>query len=55
MEPITITLNWLLWDYYKRDKAVSIIIGKAKIYKQFGRIDLETHAFPVPLRSNPQL
>lgn len=41
-----------LWDYYKRDKAVSIIIGKAKIYKHFNRIDLEDHAFPLPLRSN---
>jgi peptidoglycan LD-endopeptidase LytH len=41
-----------LWNYYKRDKAVSIIIGKSKIYKQFGHLDLESHAFPVPIRSN---
>lgn len=41
-----------LWDYYKRDKAVSIIMGFAKIYKHFGRIDLEDHSFPVPLTSN---
>lgn len=41
-----------LWDYYKRDKTVGIIIGKAKIYKHFGHLNLETHAFPVPLRSN---
>ncbi|KQL21092.1 peptidase M23 [Cytobacillus solani] len=41
-----------LWDYYKRDKTVSLIIGKAKIYKQYGRLDLDDHAFPVPLRSN---
>ena len=41
-----------LWDYYKRDKTVSIIIGKAKVYKQFGHLDLDGHAFPVPLRSN---
>ena len=41
-----------LWDYYKRDKAVSMIMGKAKIYKQYGHLDLEKHAFPVPLRSN---
>lgn len=41
-----------LWDYYKRDKTVSLIIGKAKIYKQFGRLNLDDHAFPVPLRSN---
>jgi murein DD-endopeptidase MepM/ murein hydrolase activator NlpD len=41
-----------LWNYYKRDKTVGIIIGKAKIYKHFGRLDLDGHAFPVPLRSN---
>lgn len=41
-----------LWDYYKRDKTVGIIIGKAKIYKKFGRLDLDDHSFPVPLRSN---
>jgi len=41
-----------LWNYYKRDKAVGIIIGKAQIYKQFGRLDLDDHTFPVPLRSN---
>ena len=34
-----------LWDYYKRDKTVSIIVGKAKIYKHFGHLDLESHAF----------
>ena len=27
-----------LWDYYKRDKTVSIIVGKAKIYKHFGHL-----------------
>jgi len=41
-----------LWDYYKRDKTVSIIVGKAKIYKQFGHLNLESHVFPVPIRSN---
>ena len=41
-----------LWNYYKRDKTVSIIVGKAKIYKQFGHLDLESHVFPVPIRSN---
>lgn len=41
-----------LWDYYKRDKTVSIIIGKAKVYKHFGHLNLDSHAFPVPLRSN---
>jgi murein DD-endopeptidase MepM/ murein hydrolase activator NlpD len=41
-----------LWNYYKRDKTVGIIMGKAKIYQHFGRLDLEDHAFPVPLKSN---
>jgi peptidoglycan LD-endopeptidase LytH len=41
-----------LWEYYKRDKTVGIIIGKAKIYKTFGRLNLDEHSFPVPLRSN---
>lgn len=41
-----------LWNYYHRDRTVGIIAGKAKIYHYFGRLDLETHAFPVPIRSN---
>jgi len=41
-----------LWNYYKRGKAVGIIVGKSKIYKQFGTLDLDKHAFPLPLRSN---
>lgn len=41
-----------LWDYYKRDKSVGLIVDKSKIYKHFGRIDLEGHAFPVPYKSN---
>lgn len=41
-----------LWDYYKRDKTVGIIIGKSEIYKKYGRLDLDNHAFPVPLRSD---
>lgn len=41
-----------LWNYYKRDKTVRIINDKAKVYKHFGRLDLDGHAFPVPIRSN---
>ncbi|WP_090833171.1 MULTISPECIES: M23 family metallopeptidase [unclassified Bacillus (in: firmicutes)] len=41
-----------LWNYYKRDKTVGIIIGLSKIYRHYGRIDLETSSFPVPIRSN---
>ncbi len=40
-----------LWEYYKRDKTIGIIMGKARIYKQFNRLDLDEHAFPLPLRS----
>jgi murein DD-endopeptidase MepM/ murein hydrolase activator NlpD len=41
-----------LWEYYHRDKTVGIIIGKATLYRHFGKLDLENHAFPVPTRSN---
>jgi murein DD-endopeptidase MepM/ murein hydrolase activator NlpD len=41
-----------LWNYYKRDKTVGIIAGKAKLYRHFGRLDLDKHVFPMPIRSN---
>ena len=41
-----------LWNHYKRDKTVGIIVDKAKIYKHFGHLNLDSHAFPLPLRSN---
>ncbi|WP_099352669.1 M23 family metallopeptidase [Fredinandcohnia onubensis] len=41
-----------LWDYYKRDKSVSLITGIAKIYSTYGTLDLDKHAFPVPLGYN---
>ncbi|WP_301950633.1 M23 family metallopeptidase [Bacillus sp. V59.32b] len=41
-----------LWDYYKRDKAVGIIMGNARIFKKYGRIDLQEKAFPVPVRTH---
>jgi peptidoglycan LD-endopeptidase LytH len=41
-----------LWNYYKRDKAVGIIMGNATIFKKFGRIDLQEKAFPVPVRTH---
>nr|WP_234396991.1 M23 family metallopeptidase [Bacillus massiliglaciei] len=40
-----------LWDYYKRDKAVSIIMNNAKIYKAYGKLDLQQKAFPLPVKS----
>jgi peptidoglycan LD-endopeptidase LytH len=41
-----------LWNYYHRDKTVGIIADKAAVYRHFGRLDLDAHAFPLPLRSN---
>ena len=41
-----------LWDYYKRDKAVSIIMNNAKVFEKYGRIDLDEKAFPVPVRTH---
>ncbi|WP_425541810.1 M23 family metallopeptidase [Bacillus carboniphilus] len=41
-----------LWDYYKRDKTVSIIMNFAKMYRHFGRLNLNDHHFPMPLRFN---
>ncbi|MGM0875459.1 MAG: M23 family metallopeptidase [Bacillota bacterium] len=41
-----------LWDYYQRDKAVGLILSHMKLYKKYGRLDLDKHAFPVPLNHN---
>ncbi|WP_433744183.1 M23 family metallopeptidase [Falsibacillus pallidus] len=41
-----------LWDYYKRDKAVSLIMEKAQLYKTFGKLELDEKAFPLPSRFN---
>ncbi|WAA13962.1 M23 family metallopeptidase [Fervidibacillus halotolerans] len=41
-----------LWNYYKRDKTVKIIMGIAKLYKQFQRIDLHEHHFPLSIHVN---
>lgn len=41
-----------LWNYYHRDKTIGIIVGKAKIYRHFGRLHLDEHSFPMPIRSN---
>ncbi|KKB41869.1 Cell wall endopeptidase, family M23/M37 [Bacillus thermotolerans] len=38
-----------LWRYYGRDKAVSLIIGNANMYKTFGKLDLQEKAFPLPV------
>jgi murein DD-endopeptidase MepM/ murein hydrolase activator NlpD len=41
-----------LWNYYHRDKTVRLIVGKAKMYRHFGRLELDKRVFPVPIRSN---
>ena len=41
-----------LWNYYKRDRTVGSIATYAKLYRHFGRLDLDKRVFPVPLRSN---
>ncbi len=41
-----------LWRYYKRDKAVSLIIGNAKMYKAFNKLDLQKKVFPLPSNYN---
>ncbi|RSL34127.1 M23 family metallopeptidase [Salibacterium salarium] len=41
-----------LWEYYKRDQAINIITGHARIYRKYGTLDLDDHAFPVPLNYN---
>ena len=40
-----------LWKYYNRDKAVGIIMGNAKLFKQYNTVDLNHKAFPIPLQS----
>ena len=41
-----------IWEYYKRDRAVSIIMSNAQLFKKHQTIDLQRKAFPVPLGSH---
>ncbi|MBM7704593.1 murein DD-endopeptidase MepM/ murein hydrolase activator NlpD [Bacillus iocasae] len=41
-----------IWDYYKRSRTVDAVLGNAKLFKTYGRLDLQEKAFPVPIRSN---
>jgi peptidoglycan LD-endopeptidase LytH len=41
-----------LWDYYKRDKTVSLIMGHAKLFQTYETLDLDQHVFPLPVRVN---
>lgn len=40
-----------LWKYYRRDKAVGIVMGNARLFKKYGTIELNDKAFPVPITS----
>lgn len=35
----------MLWEYYRRAKTVELITEYARIYKHYGRINLEGNAF----------
>lgn len=41
-----------LWEYYKRDKTVGIIVSFAKMYHTWQTLNLEEHHFPLPIRAN---
>ncbi len=41
-----------LWDYYHRDKTIGLISGHIKLFQKYGRLDLDQHSFPVPIRFN---
>ncbi|UCZ52553.1 M23 family metallopeptidase [Bacillus shivajii] len=41
-----------LWDNYQRDKAIELVMGHAKVYRQFDTLDLSERAFPMPLNYN---
>ncbi|WP_019243808.1 MULTISPECIES: M23 family metallopeptidase [Bacillus] len=41
-----------LWNYYKRDKAVGIVMGNAKLFQKYNRINLHEKAFPVPITAD---
>lgn len=42
----------MLWEYYRRAKTVELITKYARIYKHYGRINLEGNAFPLPVNSD---
>ncbi len=45
-------LKIALWNYYHRSKTVELILGKAKLYKTHNTLQLDNHAFPMPIRAN---
>ncbi len=45
-------IKMALWNYYRRAKAVDIIVGNAKLFEKYNRLNLHDKVFPVLLRSN---
>ncbi|HET7627566.1 MAG TPA: M23 family metallopeptidase [Bacillales bacterium] len=45
-------LKMALWDRYERGQAVSEITNFARMYRTFGRLELDENAFPLPLSAN---
>jgi murein DD-endopeptidase MepM/ murein hydrolase activator NlpD len=45
-------LRRALWDYYQNSRAVERIGQFAKLYRTFGRLDLHSHSFVMPLGAN---
>lgn len=41
-----------LWAYYENSRSVQRIMQYAKIYEKFGKLDLFSHAFPLPIGNN---
>lgn len=41
-----------LWEFYQNDRSVKRVQQFARIYKYFGTLALQKHAFPLPLRSD---
>ena len=41
-----------LWEYYKREATVNQIMTIATMYEHFETIDLDEHAFPIPVQFN---
>lgn len=41
-----------LWEYYRSDKAVKLISDYAKVFQTFQTLNLDAHAFPLPLYSD---
>lgn len=41
-----------IWEFYKREKSLQLIMGHAKVYETFNTISLNKNAFPLPLHFN---